>query len=89
MVASLIIFGILSGSLFAVLVGILGAGRKIGFGWAFILSLLFTPILGLLFTLVSDPLPTGEKRWGCIANFILAGAIITLVLFVLAILNLL
>ena len=81
MVASLIIFGILSGSLFAVLVGILGAGRKIGFGWAFVLS--------LLFTLVSDPLPTGEKRWGCIANFILAGAIITLVLFVLAILNLL
>lgn len=87
MIASLIIFGVLSGSLFAVLVGILGASRKIGFGWSFILSLIFTPVLGLLFTLISDPLPSGTRRWGCIANFILAGAIATLVLFILALLS--
>lgn len=87
MVLSLILFGLLSGSLFAVLVGILGATRKIGFGWAFVLSLILTPIGGLICTLISDPLPTGERKWGCIANLILIGAIVTLVLFVLAILG--
>lgn len=87
MIASLVIFGLLSGTLFAVLVGILGASRKLGFGWSFILSLLFTPLLGLLFVLISEPLPTGERRWGCIANLIFIGAVITLVLFILALLS--
>lgn len=87
MIASLIIFGLLSGSLFAVLVGILGASRKIGFGWSFVLSLLFTPLLGLIFVLISDPLPAGERRWGCIANLILIVAVVTMVMFVLALLS--
>lgn len=87
MVLSLILFGLLSGSLFSVLIGILGAGRKIGFGWAFILSLLLTPLGGLICVLISDPLPAGERKWGCLANLILVGAIVTLVMFVLAVLG--
>jgi hypothetical protein len=87
MVLSLILFGLLSGSLFSVLIGILGASRKIGFGWTFILSLLLTPIGGLICVLISDPLPTGERKWGCLANLILIGAIVTLVMFVLAVLG--
>ena len=87
MVLSLILFGLLSGSLFSVLIGILGAGRKIGFGWAFILSLLLTPVGGLICVLISDPLPAGERKWGCLANLILIGAIVTLVMFVLTVLG--
>ena len=87
MVLSLILFGLLSGSLFSVLIGILGASRKIGFGWGFILSLLLTTVGGLICVLISDPLPTGERKWGCLANLILIGAIVTLVMFVLAVLG--
>lgn len=87
MVLSLIIFGLLSGSLFSVLIGILGASRKIGFGWSFILSLILTPIGGLICVLISDPLPTGERKWGCLANLILIAAIAMLVMFVLAVLG--
>ena len=32
-----VIFGILSGCFLAVLVGIIGSHRRIGFGWAFLL----------------------------------------------------
>ena len=87
MVFSLVLFGLLSGSLLAVLVGIFGAGRKIGFGWAFILSLLLTPLGGLICALISDPLPTGERRWGCVAYLIMISAIVTLVLFILTLLG--
>lgn len=87
MALTLIIFGILSGSLLSILVGIFGAKRKIGFGWAFILSLLLTPLGGLICALISDPLPAGEKRWGCVAYLILIGGIISLIVFVLFILT--
>ncbi|MBQ7856973.1 MAG: hypothetical protein IJ348_07685 [Alistipes sp.] len=70
MTLSVIIFGILSGSLLSVLIGLVGARRRIGFGWAYILSLIFTPLLGLIFTLLSEPLPEGERRWGCVATLI-------------------
>ena len=68
MLAGLIIFGLLSDSLLSALVGIVGSRRRLGFGWSFIISLLLTPFIGLLAVLVSDPLPPGQKRWGCIAN---------------------
>ena len=42
-----VIFGILSGCFLAVLVGIIGSHRRIGFGWAFLISLIFTPLAGL------------------------------------------
>lgn len=84
MTLSLIIFGLLSGALIDILIGIIGSRRNIGFGWAFLLSIIFTPVVGLLITLISDPLPVGERRWGCIANLILICAILSLILFVLA-----
>ena len=84
-----VIFGVLSGALIDVLIGILGSRRTIGFGWAFILSAIFTPIVGLIITLISDPLPMGERRWGCIANVILILAVISLVLFALTLAGLL
>lgn len=69
MALGLIIFGLISGSLLSILVGIIGSSRRIGFGWSFLISLVFTPVVGLIVALVSDPLPAGEKRWGCIAPY--------------------
>ena len=69
-----LLFGLLSGCLLAVLVGIIGSRRRIGFGLAFLLSLIFTPLVGLIITLLTDPLPGGDQRWGCIGTFI-AGVI--------------
>ena len=76
---SLLIFGLLTGSFLAALVGLLGARRKIGFGWTFFLSVLFTPIVGLIICLLSDKLPDGERKWGCLGSIL---AIITIALFV-------
>lgn len=39
--------------IFALLVGLVGKNRKIGFGWSFILSLFLSPIIGLIITLFS------------------------------------
>lgn len=61
------IFGLASGILLDVLVGLLGSRRNIGFGWAFIISVLFTPLIGLIATLISNPLPAGaEPKYGCL-----------------------
>ena len=59
-----LLFGLLSGCLLAVLVGIIGSRRRIGFGLA------FPPLVGLIITLLTDPLPGGDQRWGCIGTFI-------------------
>ena len=59
-----VIFGILSGCFLAVLVGI------IGFGWAFLISLIFTPLVGLIVALLTDPLPGGGQRWGCVGTVV-------------------
>ncbi len=59
----------LFGCLLPALVGYFGSRRRLGFGWAFLLSLLFTPIVGLICCLLSDPLPAGsEPRTGCIGG---------------------
>ena len=76
---SLLVFGLLTGSFLAALVGLFGARRKIGFGWTFFLSVLFTPLVGLIVCLLSDKLPNGERKWGCLGSVL---AIITIVLFV-------
>ena len=39
---------------FAILVGVLGSNRKIGFGWAFFWSVVFSPLIGLFIVLFSD-----------------------------------
>ena len=65
---SILTFGLLSGHLLLdVLVGLLGSRRNIGFGWAFIISVLFTPLIGLIAALISNPLPAGaEPKYGCL-----------------------
>lgn len=65
-----VLFGLLGGCLLSVLVGIVGSRRRIGFGWAFLISLVFTPLAGLVAALLSDPLPGGGKRWGCIGTLL-------------------
>lgn len=60
---------LLFGCLLPVLVGYIGSRRRIGFGWAFLLSLVFTPLIGLICCLISEPLPAGsEPRMGCIGG---------------------
>lgn len=78
MATGILFFGLLSGGLFLdVLVGLLGSRRNIGFGWAFILSLLFSPLVGLIIVLISNPLPEGtERKLGCLGyTFGILGAI--------------
>ena len=40
--------------IFAVLVGLLGEKRKIGFGWALFWSIILSPLIGLVVVLLSD-----------------------------------
>ncbi len=79
MVLTLLLFGLLTDSFVAALVGLVGARRKIGFGWTFFLSILFTPLIGLIIALLSDKLPDGDRNWGCLGSVL---AIITITLLV-------
>ena len=79
MALTLLIFGLLSDTFLAVLVGLVGARRRIGFGWTFFFSVLFTPFVGLIIALLSDKLPDGERNWGCLGSIL---AIITIALLV-------
>jgi hypothetical protein len=81
--ALLLIFGVISFSLVSVLVGLLGARRKIGFGWSFLISAVTTPLIGLIVTLLFDKLPAGERKWGCLGTLlaIIAIAALTIILF--------
>lgn len=80
---ALFIFGVLSFSLISVLVGFLGARREIGFGWSFLISVITTPLIGLIVTLLFDKLPVGERKWGCLGSFlaILVIAVLSILLF--------
>lgn len=81
----IVLFGVLSGSLLSVLVGLVGRNRKIGFGWTFLISLVFTPIVGLIVALISDPLDAGEqKRVGCVGTVLAVLGLLFLLLFILA-----
>lgn len=79
MTLTLLIFGLLTDSFLAALVGLVGSRRRIGFGWTFLLSILFTPLIGLIICLLSDKLPDGSRNWGCIGNIL---AIVTIALLV-------
>lgn len=76
-----LLFGILSGCFLSVLVGIIGSRRRIGFGWTFLISLLFTPLVGLIVALVSDPLPGGDQRWGCLGTLLAVLGFLFLIVF--------
>ena len=81
-----LIFGLLSGCFLSVLVGIIGSRRRIGFGWAFLLSVIFTPLVGLVIALLTDPLPGGGQRWGCIGTLVAILGLLFLAAFLLLLL---
>ncbi len=85
----LLIFGAISGTFLSVLVGLIGSRRRIGFGWAFLISLIFTPLIGLIITLLSAPIPQyAESHWGCFATlfgFIGLLLLIPIILFIFGI----
>ena len=82
----MILFGALSGCLLSVLVGVIGRRRRIGFGWAFLISLIFTPLVGLIVALLTDPLPGEDRRWGCIGTLLALLGLVSLVVFLLLLL---
>lgn len=82
-----LLFGLLGGCLLAVLVGIIGSRRRIGFGWSFLISIVFTPLVGLVIALLTDPLPGGEKRWGCIGMVVALLGIACLAVFLVLLLT--
>lgn len=82
-----LIFGLLGGCFLSVLVGIIGSRRRIGFGWAFLISVIFTPLVGLIIALLTDPLPGGDQRWGCIGTFIAILGLLFLAVFLLLLLT--
>ena len=82
-----VLFGVLSGCLLSVLVGIIGSRRRIGFGGAFLISLIFTPLVGLIVALISDPLPDGIQRWGCIGTVVAVLGILSLIAFLMLLLT--
>ena len=64
---SILIFAVVLGVGVDALIGLFGSRRNIGFGWAFIISLLLTPLVGLIAVLLSEPLPQGaEPKYGCL-----------------------
>ena len=75
----LIIFGIFGGVLLNALVGLIGARRRLGFGWTFLLSLLLTPLGGLICARISEKLPERQRRWGCL-GVVLAMVVIVVLL---------
>ena len=82
--AFVLIFALLSGCFLAALVGMLGRRRTIGFGWPFVISLLFTPLVGLILVLLSEKLPNGEKQGlGCIGGVLAILGFLFLVTFVM------
>ena len=82
-----LVFGLLSGCFLSVLVETIGSSRRIGFGWAFLLSVIFTPLVGLVVALLTDPLPGGDRRWGCIGTFVALLGVLFLVAFLLLLLT--
>ena len=82
-----LLFGVLSGCFLAVLVGIIGSHRRISFGWAFLISVIFTPLVGLIIALLTDPLPGGGQRWGCIGTFVAILGLLFLIVFLMLVLT--
>ncbi len=83
-----LIFALLSGCFLAALVGMLGRRRTIGFGWPFVLSLVFTPLVGLIVVLLSEKLPDGQKKGlGCIGGILAFLGFLCLLVFLLMLLG--
>ncbi len=84
-----LIFGLFSGCFLSVLVGLLGRKRKIGFGLSFLVSLIFTPLVGLIVTLLSEENENSERgSWGCVGTFLaIAGFCVLMLLIVLVVMG--
>ena len=81
----IIIFAVISGVLLDVLVALFGSRRNIGFGWAFIISILFSPLIGAIAVLLSDPLPQGSApKYGCLGFTFGVVGMIFMILFAIA-----
>ncbi len=83
----ILLFGLLSDSFLAALVGIIGSRRRIGFGWSLLISLIFTPLIGIICVLCSDRLPRGENRWGCLGTLMAIAGFVCLAVFLLLLLG--
>ena len=82
---AIIIFAVISGVLLDVLVALFGSRRNIGFGWAFIISILFSPLIGAIAVLLSDPLPQGSApKYGCLGFTFGVVGMIFMILFAIA-----
>ena len=69
MLLLLILGALFLGCFLPALIGWLGSKREIGFGWAFLISLIFTPLIGLIVVLLSNQLPRGsEPKIGCVGG---------------------
>jgi hypothetical protein len=63
----IVLFSAFTGIFLDVLVALFGSRRNIGFGWTFIISVVFTPLVGLIAVLLSNPLPQGAApKYGCL-----------------------
>ena len=80
------LFGLLAGCLLAVIVGLIGSRRRIGFGWAFLLSVVTSPIIGLIVTLCTPKLETKDRKWGCLGTLIGIAMLVLLIVVVLLLL---
>lgn len=56
-------FGLMSGCFLSVLVGIVGSKRRIGFGWAFLASLLLTVMMPKVVGVVLDQMTRIVRFW--------------------------
>ena len=82
----IVIFAVLSGVFLDVLVALFGSRRNIGFGWAFIISILFSPLIGAIAVLLSDPLPQGSApKYGCLGFTFGVVGMIFMILFAIAV----
>lgn len=80
------IFGIICSLVLSFIIANAGAKRQIGFGWSLFLGVWLTPIVSLIAVLLSDKLQPDEygivqKKWGCIAPFIVSVLIIGTVIY--------
>ena len=67
--------------------GLLLQKAGLGAGWAFLISLIFTPLVGLIVALLTDPLPGGDRRWGCIGTLLAILGLAFLAAFLLLLLT--
>ena len=82
------VFGIICSLVLSLIIANAGAKRQIGFGWSLFLGIWLTPIVSLIAVLLSDRLQLDEygrteKKWGCVAPFIVSFLIIGTVIYVI------